>query len=510
MKRGWIAALLLGCAALVAAVWLVKPVVLALATWAALNVSTGQSATPPQAAGTPVFVSAKDLEIASDSAVAMDATGAATAVWTTGDKMWANQYSPGQGWGRSLMVDNDQAFGSDSARVVRVAPGHMLALWNRGDSEKRSERRYGVWSAVSTAQGAWSAAAPVSAAPAAMSTHHPRIAAAPGDQARSAVAVWMEWGQGTGPSSQRIMAALYTADAGWGAPVQISDSQADRPEQPEIAIDSQGQATAVWLQGYDDKVSGGSVTRVFYSTLLPGQASWSRPAVVWGSEPTARVSHVVVHSHAAGQAVLAWIEKEGKCSVVWAARWGRVGDGAGWQPPQRVNGPWPLQATQPRTDGMDYPCAINEISLAADAAGNALAGWSELSATSVNAYAAYSPAGQAWQQAVALPESAGSSASNLRMDFVSPGRAVVLHRYSQVRPDRSRIAVQSFDASNAAKPWGASQSIDWPDGSGAFGASLAVNTSGQAISSWRQSNQQDNGISAYQWKVDNAPATAGK
>ena len=480
---------------------------------------------PPQAPGTPVFISA-NVEVGENGNLAFDASGAAVAVWQKADKVWANHYDGNsKTWGQSVMIGSAQSFASTDAQIVATSPGHMLAIWNAADSDKRDERSYGVWSAVynaknsekstekSVEEGQWANAVPVSRAPPAFSTHHPRVAV----NSSHAVAVWLEYFDASKaneipavagpPKSSRIMSAVYTAGKGWGTPMQISDNAAATPEEPEVSIDKLGRATAVWLQRYDLGSSTPSARRLYYSVLQPQSSRWTTPLMLDDPDPLANVQYPAVSSNGAGDTVIAWVQTQGKCYYAMAAR--SVKHAASqkqetvWEPAVRLTPEWPALSTQPRSDGMDYPCFITEVTAAIDAAGNAMVAWEASSAQSTS-YLAFAPAGQPWRAQAALPYSEGASAGDMRMVFTAPGKAVVLSGYGRLEPPRRRVVKHHFDANNNTQPWSASQLIDWPNGSGAFGATLAVSPNGQTISTWQQSNLYKSGFSAYTWNINDA------
>jgi hypothetical protein len=495
----------------------------ALLTSLALTLpSVGSGPAPPQAPGTPVFISRGDVEIGSNGNLAFDVSGTAIAVWEAKDKVWANQFeSNTKTWSQSVVIDSAQSFASNDAQIVAASPGQMVALWNSANSSNRDERSYGVWSATysikssekNIEKGQWASAGLVSRAPPAFSTHHPRLAAHGG----SAVAVWLEYFDATKisqlpvgagePKSSRIMSAVYTAGKGWSVPMQISDSAAARPEDPEVSIDKQGRATAVWLQEYQLSFSGPLMRRLYYSVLQPSSAQWTKPHMVDDPDPMANVQLPLVRSNDAGDTVVAWVQTEGKCQYAVAMR-SVKSDTSGkpdttWEPAKRLTPEWSAEHTQLRIDGMDYPCFITEVTAAVDSAGNTLVGWAA-SGNHTTGYVAYASAGQPWRAQVALPYNQGG---DLRLTFASPGKAVALSGYSQRQPSRRRVIAHQFDANNDKQPWRNSQLIDWPNGDGAFGASLAVSPSGQAISTWQQGNLDKKGFSAYTWNINDTAET---
>jgi hypothetical protein len=500
---------------------------------------------PPQAPGTPVFISTGDSEAGQDNGVAFDATGLAVAVWEETGKVLTRRYvskfdgkSNAEGWGATTEIVIPPKTEPVASNVVSFAPKHMLAFWTARDSRQDVPGGwpYALWSASYT-KGQWSAAIPVSKAmpagqtpasqvPTGVSTNHERLSVAAGKDAASgkAIAVWQEWwctGECiTSVKLSRIMSATYNAENGWSTPIQVSDNSTPIPEEPEVSIDQQGRAIAVWLQPYEEngakalvKEEGLRIRRLYFSVLQPGSVRWTLPQLVEGIDATADVSKAVVSSNAAGKVVIAWVQKKGRkdsdrqanCEVVTATR------SLAYELPKSEASrlAWEESKSLSRVSAED-DCQIYDLQAAVDTAGNALVGWTAHSRPDVD-HVAYAPAGQPWQAQLALPYSEGGSMTQLRMAFTSSGRAVVVGTYSKHDQERSskrtHIVTHQFDAGkmdakNPSKAWTNSQRIDWLNGASAQQPTLAVHPNGQAISSWRQMIPGKAGISAYIWDTN--------
>lgn len=505
---------------------------------------------PPQTPGTPVFISSGDSEAGQDNGVAVDTSGEIMMVWEETNKVLTKRYrskiigkSSEEGWSASTEIMIPPLTEPVATRVVSVAPGYMLAFWTARDRRQDIPGGwpYAVWSA-SYAKGQWSAAIPVSKtlpvaalagkspagqAPTGVSTHHERLAVSTGKDAASgkAIAVWQEWwcvgACITSVKLSRIMSATYNAEKGWSTPIQVNNDSTPTPEEPEVSIDQQGRAVAVWRQRYDrsgTKVSADSeglwIQRLHYSVLQPGSTRWAAPHLVEGITPTANVSKAAISSNAAGDAMIAWAEKKGRkgsdtqenCEVVMATR--LVKTDLSWESPKAVSKP-----------AGDFACDIVGFNMALDTAGNALVGWTA-SVQPERDHVAYAPAGQPWRAQLPLPYSNSGKTSQLRIAFVSPGRAVVVGTYVKHGQDRrsmrSHIVTHHFDASkmdtattskaDPSQAWTASQRIDWPKGASAQQPTLAIHPNGQAISTWRQMIPGKAGISAYTWNTNTAKA----
>lgn len=522
-----------------------RPVLASLATGLALLLvvtfaKTVYSQLAPRApTGTPIFISSGDSEAGQGNGVAFDASGSIMTVWEETDKVSTKSYhgkvngklndtSKSEVWGATTEIVIPPKTEPVGTYVLSLGLEHMLAFWTARDRRKDVPGGwpYAVWSASYT-NGQWSAAVPVSKSAPGMSSNQEQIAVAASKDAASgkAIAVWQERGctgsctENTSVKLSRIMSATYSAASGWSTPIQINDSSTPLPEAPQVSIDQQGRAIAVWTQFYDitgtkvlQKEEGLRIKRLHYSVLQPGSSRWAKPLLVAGVESTADMSQARVSSNAAGDALVAWAQKKGRkdtdkqenCEVVMATRLVKTDSSKpdlSWETPKPLSKP-----------AGDFACNIVSFSMALDAAGNALVGWTA-SVQPERDHVAYAAAGQAWRAQLPLPYSDMGSTSQLRIAFVSPGRAVVVGTYAKHGQDRrsrrSHIVKHHFEADKMdvkapAQAWSASQLIDWPEGQGlsAQQPTLAVHPSGQGISTWRQAARSGNGIHAYTWTID--------
>jgi hypothetical protein len=506
----------------------------------AASISPSVSSSITQSDGKPLFVGAENQKIVKNSDVAIDDSGAAVAVWKGAEdeaienrRIWAN-YFDGKGWGKSVMIESPGSSDSKDAQVVAVAPGHMVTIWDATSNGKKAENsgfvsfmdaRNGVWSAVYKAPGQWSTAQLVSRAPPEFSTNHPRIAAVLGNaassaNAASAIAVWLEYYDFRGRSSiprapagmttHRIMSAVYSAATGWGVPIQISDSAAVGAESPEVTINKQGQAIAVWLEKYDDggPARQNPVRRAFYSSFQLGSSQWSKPQMIEAPEAVNQdVSNVVVSSNDAGDVVFAWVQYANNCGHAFAKRSIKTEASQkvdiAWEPAKRLTPILPSPSNGDRVRGKNCSFLIRNMKVGLDASGNTLVAWDTANGPFDNqVYAAYAPVGSAWQPQTWVPQSEDADTTGIRFAFVAPGKAVVLSVYNRSNPERYHIVAHRFEGSNASQPWSGSELIDQPDGGSAFSVRLAVNANGQAISTWSQDIKNKSVVSSYTWNTN--------
>jgi hypothetical protein len=175
---------------------------------------------------------------AAASQVAVDPNGNAVAVWqhfsATNLNIWSNRYTPTGGWGAAELIET--LAGATAALQVAVDPsGNAVAVWSQDDGT-----RFNIWSNRYTLSGGWETAELLET-DAAGDAIGPQVATDPGG---NAVAVWSQR-DGT---RFNIWSSRYTPTGGWGIAERIEADNAGSAIDPQVAIDPSGNALAVWSQ----------------------------------------------------------------------------------------------------------------------------------------------------------------------------------------------------------------------------------------------------------------------
>ena len=263
--------------------------------------------------------------------VAMDANGTALAVWTEGGELWSNRHLRGGDWGTSEQL---QPADAEKPRVAMNPLGRAIVVWSR--AEETGER---LWSSSTDAGAAWTTPEPLQEAPVESLALGDLAVDAQGD----AVAIW---GQ---QQDQSIWANRFSAETGWEG-AELLDATGVDFNVPQVAMDLEGNAIAVWL-----RTDAG--TPKVWSSRHTLDSGWSTPELISGLGDACDQPHVAVS--ASGDAVAVWSQDDpGLGALIWSNRYI---PGSGWGEPTFVDLP---------TDGSDG------VDVAIDADGNALAVWS--------------------------------------------------------------------------------------------------------------------------------------
>jgi hypothetical protein len=196
------------------------------------------------------------------------------------------------------------------------------------------------------------------------------------DPAGNAVAVW-ERSNGT---NIIIQAATFSSEGTtWTTPVNLSNPGQDA-RFPQVAVDSAGNAVAVWQR------SDGTNTIIQATTLPFGAATWTTPVNL--SDPGQDASSSQVKVDPAGNAVAVWQRSDGTNTIIQAATFSF--GGATWTTAKNLSSPG-QNATRPQ--------------IAVDTTGNAVAVWQRSDGTNTIIQAATLPfGGETWATPVDLSD----------------------------------------------------------------------------------------------------------
>jgi hypothetical protein len=150
----------------------------------------------------------------------------------------------------------------------------------------------------------------------------PRIAM---DAAGNATAVWPQ--SGASPSTQDIWANRYLSGSGWGTATLIGPTGAGTSFEPEIGVDTIGNAVVTWRQ---PPVPAGFFS--VWSNRYTVGAGWSGPAVIGSSPGPSHSFFPVVAVDGPGNALALW-EQQGSTGHPADLGFNRFIPGSGWGTP---------------------------------------------------------------------------------------------------------------------------------------------------------------------------------
>lgn len=248
------------------------------------------------------------LEDAYGVQIAVDPLGNETAVWGRRvGRSWVVQSASRSVGGSWSAPVTLSAAGAGSALVAAGPEGNVTAVWLL---EREEGRRSVVQSATRSIGGSWSA--PMTLSRPKKAARSPQIAL---DPQGGATAVWEEEYSGAIESSTRSSAGT------WSMPVTLS-ANGVVGDWPQVAVDSQGNATAVWA-------GRASNSRRIQTATRPAGGTWSAPVSI-SKAGHRHVQDPQIAVSPQGEATAIWQRSNGSYLVVQSAT---RSAGGGWSRP---------------------------------------------------------------------------------------------------------------------------------------------------------------------------------
>lgn len=246
--------------------------------------------------------------------VAVDGYGNAVAVWgqtvSLVSSVWSNRYVVGEGWGTPEVIET-QAVEAGAPEVVVEPSGNATAVWKQfmGGQGHLWSNRY----VVGLGWGVEEAVEPY-----VDSAFDFDIAL---DEAGCVVAVWSQ----DDVTHKNVSANRYVPGVGWGAAEMIGGNLPGESSGPRVAVDSSGNATAVWYQ-FD-----GAYWSACYNRYEVGEG-WGTAGLI-EHDNSADASAVRVADDGSGTALAVWQQDDAGVPSIWSSFYV---PGEGWGTPETV------------------------------------------------------------------------------------------------------------------------------------------------------------------------------
>jgi hypothetical protein len=271
------------------------------------------------------------------------------------------------------------------------------------------------------------------------------------DSAGNALAVWKQW-DGTRDS---IWSNRYVAGSGWQSAQLIETDNAGHAGGPQIAMDSAGNALAVWWQWDGTRDSIWSNRYVAGSGWQTAQLIETHPGYVNSPQ---------IAMDGAGNALAVWKQWDGTRDSIWSNRYVA---GSGWQSAQLIETGDAGSAFDPQ--------------IAMDGAGNALAVWRQSDGMHYNIWSDRYVAGSGWQSAQLIEIDDASDAYDPQIAMDGAGNALAVWHQS----DNTHSSIW-FNRYVAGSGWQSAQPIATDSAEDAVFPQIAIDGAGNALAVWRQ------------------------
>ena len=386
--------------------------------------------------------------------IAMDGSGNAIAVWTQFDgtiwSIWANRYAAGLGWEAEAVIETDPR-DADNPQVAVDGSGNAIAVWEQYDGTV-----WNIWAnRYSTATG-WGAEEAIETGSG--GAFSPRIAI---DGSGNAIAVWRQY---DGTTVWNVWANRYTATGwpkGWGTAQLIETNDTGDVALPQIAMDSNGNATVVWSH-FDDTTSSYSIWANRYDA---GTGTWGTAAAVEANTTDAYSPEIAMDAN--GNAIVVWVQSAGDLLDVWANRYDATG--GTWGTELLIETNVAGEVWDPR--------------VAMDGSGNATAVWTQSDGSRFNVWAnRYDATGGTWGTPEAI-ETDTNDTYKPRVAMDGSGNAVAVWVEYNYAAKCYTIWANRYEAGVG---WGVPEIIETNDTGYARQPRIAMETGGDATVVWYQ------------------------
>ncbi len=347
-------------------------------------------------------------------------------------------------WQADLAISS-QNVDTGEARIAFDRDGNALALWTQGPFD-RSE----IWWNVFTAGVGWDTAAPLEQSAANVFADGARLGFGPDG---SALAVWTLYDSNSSDNSVR--SSRYVPGTGWETPEFIETHPGEVFGKPDFAVNSQGDAVAVWVH-FD-----GTFMNLWANRYTAG-SGWGTAGIIDESDDVVENPRVAMNGN--GDIVAVWPMRDLN-NFDWDVWSRRYAPGAGWAASELVSVNNVFEAVQPRP--------------VLDDDGNALVVWVQGLGLDAAMYASRHTGTGGWTPAQELDMAGSVDDPQIAID--PAGNAIAVWRRQQ--NVNGTLEMLPYAARHTASGWSTPQAIG---NRTAFDPKIAVDPTGHAVAVWQE------------------------
>jgi hypothetical protein len=331
--------------------------------------------------------------------ISVDAAGNAVVVWGQraggGFSRWdvfANHYRISTGtWAPTPQKISTNTGDATSPKVVVDASGNAISVWRQADVTPTNGVQFNVWANRYTASTtSWGAPTSIESDDTG-SADAPEVAM---DSSGNAIAVWSQkvfaWNS--------ILANRFDAGTGlWGMATLVETNDTNNARYPAVAMDANGDAVVVW-EHWENRPDKGFIgpSRVASNRFSAGPGTWGTAELIDTAGSISKSVDVTIDG--AGSALAVWTQGDDAVA-------NRFNAGAGT---------WSTSVLIETNDV--GPEGVDRVRIAADTVGNAIAVWDQFDGTQINIFAnRYSVGTDSWGTAELIETDNTGQARSVRI-----------------------------------------------------------------------------------------------
>ena len=258
--------------------------------------------------GTAELIESGNNGQAVQSQIAFDSAGDAIAVWSQSDgglsNIYINRYTAGAGWGTAELIATGDADNATRPQIAIGSNGNAIVVWSELSALGAKVSIYASRYTAST--DSWGTEELLENSDDGHASD-PQIAI---DDDGNGVAVW--W-QPDSANLRHIYSNRYTPGAGWGTEERIESSDDGHSNYPQIAIDGEGNVIAVWRQ--DDNINDGLL---YANRYTANTGSWGTEALIGNGNGSVFQPQIAIDGE--GNAIAVWHQFDGTHGNIHANR----------------------------------------------------------------------------------------------------------------------------------------------------------------------------------------------
>jgi len=271
------------------------------------------------------------------------------------------------------------------------------------------------------------------------------------DSSGDAIAVWHQ----SDGAQFSIWANRYTPTGGWETAELIETDNAGSASNPQVAVDPNGNAVAVWSQS-------DATNRNIWSNRYTPTGGWGAAELIETLAGTSAASQVAVDPN--GNAVAVWQHFDGADQNLWSNRYTPTG---GWGAAELIE--------------TDSAGGVSAAQVAVDPNGNAVAVWSQDDGTRFNIWSnRYTPTG-GWETAELIETDNAGDAFGPQVATDPSSNAIAV--WTQDEGTRFNIWSSRYTPTGG---WGIAERIEADNAGSAIRPQVAIDPSGSALAVWSQ------------------------